>query len=325
VSRRTWAAALAVCLAIVVGSVALDVAEAAPSVSGPVVSLDRSSVQVGDRILVKMSGFSPATLTISVCGNEARRGSSDCNMRSSEGLSTVGEEGTVQRQITVPEPPADCPCVVRVSNRDLDEIAIAPLEIVGHPTGPLVDPPVQGPLVEVVVEARLAPGGFVRGIRADLGGPATYDVTVSVRNRTTASLQNVALSGSASRGNGDTLVPLDFDAPGLIGVGQTWQQTIKARVPAPSFGEIHWEVTASGSGSIVTASADTAHRPVLLVAMGGFALLCLLLMVVRWRVRRHALRAERAELAEREGETGDAPIEEPVVGAPTTVAAGRSS
>ena len=54
--------------------------------NGPTITVDRPSIKAGDRVLVTLDGFEGTAVTISVCGNEARRGSADCNLTASEGL-----------------------------------------------------------------------------------------------------------------------------------------------------------------------------------------------------------------------------------------------
>ena len=57
-------------------------AHATPSTSGPAVSLDRTVVADGERVVLTIDGFDTLHVTISVCGNEARRGSARDRARS---------------------------------------------------------------------------------------------------------------------------------------------------------------------------------------------------------------------------------------------------
>jgi hypothetical protein len=262
-------------------------AGAGGSTTGPVISLNRSTVTPGDGLLVTVKGFTASAVTVSVCGNEARRGSSDCNMIKSKG---VGLDPGLTVTVTAFEasaPPVDCPCVVRVSNVNGDEVAVAPITLLGHPSGPLVSAPkIDGPFVAVAIEAKPEPRGAVGWIRANLGGPFRYAVTVNVKNLTPEPLHQAAVSGFVSRKADENLASLDLSAPGEIGVGQTWTQTVLIVVPAPSFGGLTWWATVSGAGPTVTATSTSRHRPVLLLAMAAFLVVDLGLLTIRFRIRR---------------------------------------
>ena len=282
-------------------------AGAEPSISGPVVTLDRTEVHPGEEIVVTMEGFAPSTLTISVCGNEARRGSADCNMRESEGGVTPNDDGTpALREMPAAAPPVDCPCVIRVSNRNNDEVAVTPIVLIGHPVGPVIDGSSPGDLLVVSVSARSAPEGLVEAVRSDLGGPTNYQVTVTVKNRSTTPLRQVRVAASAARGSDNNLVTLDVADPELIGVGQTWQQTVSAVVPAPSFGRIDWLVVVSGAGSTVNASSYTRHRPVLLTLLALVVVINISLLAIRWTARRRIARESLTVERVHAGDASDA-------------------
>jgi hypothetical protein len=112
-----------------------------------------------------------------------------------------------------------------------------------------------------------------------------YEVTVRVTNTSTSPLRAVQLSVTAERGDTLAATPA-FDDPGQIGVGQTWSQTVTAELPAPSFGETEWRVTASGAGPIVDARHTTAHRPWMLIAMALLVASNIGILLMRWRIRR---------------------------------------
>ena len=116
--------------------------ESDPFTSGPAVAVNPGEAAPGGNVTLTVDGFTSPYVTISICGNESRRGSADCNMAASVGVE-VPQDGTpLVLQVPVVAPTVDCPCVVRVVGRDSIEIALAPLFITGHPVGPVVDPPV---------------------------------------------------------------------------------------------------------------------------------------------------------------------------------------
>jgi len=259
--------------------------------SGPVLTLDRTTVSPGDFIHVIVDGFTGTAVTISVCGNEARRGSPDCNMSASEGLRLDRDGSSTLIQIPVAAPPVDCPCVIRVATRNNDEVVTSPINLLGHPVGPVVDPVVMANPLTVAIDARYAPAGVVGTVRAGLGGPAPYAVTVSVTNHSTVTLHRVALAASVGRNDHDHLATLEFDDPGELAPGQTWRQTLPARVPAPSFGDLRWRVAASGMGQAVEATDITHHRPTMLIVVLSLLLLDIGFLLIRWRVRHWANKA----------------------------------
>ena len=74
-----------------------------------------------------------------MCGNLAKRGSTDCNMPASQGVRLYHVDDSPLTAFVVSAPPGTCPCVIRASS-DTGEVAYAPIEIRGVPTGPVVDP-----------------------------------------------------------------------------------------------------------------------------------------------------------------------------------------
>lgn len=265
------------------------------AISGPIVTSSKAEVEPGGRTVLTVDGFSSPYVQISICGNEARRGSADCNMSASEGAEVGSSEAPLSVQMPVAAPPVDCPCVIRVVGKDSSEVAITPIVVIGHPVGPLVDPPVLGDLVAVSITAREAPKGALDALRSDLGGKINFEVTVRVKNLANTPLKQVSVSASAGRSaSDDSLVSLELENPGLLGVGQTWQQTVTVEIPAPAFGSTEWRATVSGAGRIVTTTSTTKHRPWLLIILSMVVVLNIGLLLIRWRIRRRSSREAAA-------------------------------
>jgi hypothetical protein len=264
--------------------------------------LDRDQIEPGERVVLTIDGFAAANVTISVCGNEARRGSVDCNMFASEGLKLDTDGTSTVIQIPVAAPPVACPCVIRVSDKTNDEIAIAPITLIGHPVEPLIDPPDLSDALDVTISSHPASSALLSRVRTGLGGPATYEVTVTVKNRSAVPFSSVALAGSVLRGS-DQLATLEFDDPGLLEPGRTWQQVVRAKVPGPSFGALQWRVDVSGAGSVITATETTDQRPTLLIVLVLFLVADIFLLLIRFTIRRRA----RREAAKAAGDDDDAP------------------
>jgi sortase A len=255
--------------------------------SGPVISLSRTNVTSGDRMTVTLKGFSAPVVTLSICGNKGQRGSGDCNMVMSKGVRVQSAMYPTITPFGVSVPPVGCPCIVRASSLNGDEIAVAPITLAGHPDSPVIDPPkVDGPFLVASVTAEPAPNGAVGWVRSNLGGPFRYRVTVTVKNLSTEPLHQPRLSGSVSRNTNENLVDLNLVDPGEIGVGQTWQETVDVVVPAPSFGTLTWGIAVSGAGPTVSATSSTPQSPILLLVMAMLLIVNLTILAMRWTIRR---------------------------------------
>ena len=281
-------ARVATAVLVLASVVAIGRADAGPPdgvTDGPTITVDRPSINPGDRVLVTLDGFEGTAVTISVCGNRARRGSADCNLTASEGLGLDLDGSSTLTEFPVAAPSTTCPCVIVASTTNYNEVAVTPIELIGHPVGPVVGALSLEPLV-VTVESRRAPQGIVANIRAALGGPTAYEVTVSVRNRSTATLENIAVDGSARRGAGD-VASLVIPSPGPLEPGQTWTEMVRTQVPAPAVGRFVFAVTASGAGPAVSAESATSHLPIGLLILVIVLLVDVVAMVWRRKARRH--------------------------------------
>jgi hypothetical protein len=217
----------------------------------------------------------------------------------------IGGDAPVRLEMQITTPPVPCPCVIRVTGKDVSEIALTPFVITGHPVAPLQDPPQIGDVVAVSISAKEAPDGAWDALRSGLGGKTTYQVTVRVKNVATTPLKNVVLSASAGRSAADdSLVDLDMADPGLLGVGQTWEQTKIVVVPAPVFGKTEWRVAVAGAGRTVIATGTTVHRPVLLLALAVLIVINLGAVLIRSRMRRHAQRESNLPPPAQDDSTG---------------------
>lgn len=276
-----------------IGSIAVGMSVAAQTVTtGPSVMLDRYEMAPGERVVLTLDGFESRSVIIAVCGNDARRGSTDCNMPESEGLGIdLDRENTIS-SMPVAAPPVPCPCIIRVSSANNDEVAVAAITLSGHPVAPVVGTPGIGEPLAVSVVAEAAPDGFFGWVRSSLGGSTPYVVTVSVRNRSTELVDRVALSGSAGRTADNELTTVALVAPVLLEPGQTVSQTVVADLPAPVYGSVEWRVVASGAGPTATALDSTSHQPILLIVLTAILLVDVVIIVVRLVTRRRRNRQD---------------------------------
>ena len=215
-------------------------------------------------MLVTIDGFEGGAVTMSVCGNLAARRSMDCNLTGSEARRLNRDGSPTIADLPVAVPPTSCPCVVVASTRGFAELATTPIEIIGHPVGPIVAPEQFEPLV-VTVDAKKAPRGILAALRSSLGGPTTYAVTVTVRNPTTATMSNITVAGAAGRSRDDDVADLTFPPIAELAPGQTWTHTVRGRGARPGARRRRVRVTTSGAGPSVTAEESSSSLPVLLV------------------------------------------------------------
>lgn len=279
-----------------------------PARTGPRIVLDRTEVELGEPIIVTLTGFTSQQATVAVCGNLAKRGSTDCNMPQSQSERIRAEEPETLTQLFIQEPPAACPCIVRALGTN-GEFAIAPIDLVGHPIAPLVSPAV-GPLIEVDLSAERVPTNLSGRLRTGLGAATRFAVTASVRNLTTETLGNVALRARVSHRLSDDAAPVEFDQPGPIEPGQTWTQTIEVTLPAPMIGTFTWSVAAGGAGPTVEDTSVTDAVPVVLYTLVAILVLDLIVLAVR-AIRRSRRRAGHGRGPHRGRPVVDGP--EPIV------------
>lgn len=280
------------------------------AMTAPTIAIDRASVKPGERVLVTLAGWKAQVVTVAVCGNLAKRGSSDCNMAASQSVGITRGIGTALAQLNVPGPPTHCPCVLRASSSAQDEVALVPIELIGVPLGPLVDSATTSPL-GVSFQTRRAEGGFTAAFRAALGGPTFYEVTVVLRNRTSETLPGVRLVGSVGRSRTDELVSFPLPISDELAPGATWTHTTRVRLPAPAFGSFVWSVDSVDGSSLERAETSMTLFPKGLVALVGLLIVDLLAMA--WRMRPKARKARMARRVARsaafggDASSGDAP------------------
>lgn len=276
-----------------VGILALALpAEAQTTSTGPTVVPDRTELNVGERVAMTITGFVSPAVIMTVCGNEARRGSVDCDLRGAQARE-INRDGTpTLGSVIVSAPPQPCPCVIRVASDDNAEVAVAPITIVGHPVGEIVEPTefIQ-PLV-VEIDAARAPQGFSDRLRTSLGAATDYTVTVRVRNQATYDVTGIRATASYVRERYDDTRLIEIDDPGTLEAGVIWEQVVDVETPALTIGDVIWRADVSGTGPPVTATDTTSQRPIALYVLGVILLVDVLVLL--WRLITRRRRARRA-------------------------------
>lgn len=117
----------------------------APASAAPRVTVSPVAAAPGQLVVVTIEGWPRVAVTVALCGNEAARGTGDCDLAGARGL--TGGPRPDAAQVAVALPPAPCPCVVRASTPTSDTVALAPFEVVGAPVAEVVRPVVVTPVV----------------------------------------------------------------------------------------------------------------------------------------------------------------------------------
>jgi hypothetical protein len=289
-----WLARLV--LAAVVATIGLSATERADagsgndggagSISSPVVVPDTYEIQPEQVVEVSFAGFASRTVTVSLCGNVAIRGSADCNLAASESSRTNPDRSPRLVQLTASPPPVPCPCLIRVASPTNDEVATVAVTLVGHPTAEPVGG--QQPREPLVASLRAEPAGNGLGpwFRAALGGPRAYEVTITIGNTSSVAASQVAARAFVGRRPGHVRTAIEVPVPGRIGAGETWDYVTVVEVPAPTWGDAYWQLDVTGSRPTVVATDATSHRPVLLVALLGLLVVDVVVLVARVATRR---------------------------------------
>ena len=268
-----------------------SVAAAQSSVTGATVVLDRYEAASGEDISLTITGFQDRSVTISMCGNEARRGSVDCDMPASLVRETPG--GSRQTGFRLTAPPAPCPCIIRVSSSDQQEVAVAPFVLVGHPVAEVVGGNTTVQALGVAITANPAPADLGQTLRSSLGGSTPYDVTIRVTNRATFEVPAVSLAATYTRASADDTRTVEVPKPGSLAPGQTWIETVQVDVPSLTFGSVEWQATVSGQGPSVTATDTSSSQPILLYIL--IAILVIDLLILAWRLIARVRRREEGD------------------------------
>lgn len=294
-ARAARRVALLACIVVVVGGTWSGPAWAQRGQEpSPRITLDRVEVGPGEPFLVTFDDFDAPFVNIVLCGNLAYRGATDCSMTAGISKETPADGSPRVVEMFAVPPPTTCPCIVRATASTGDDFAVAPLVITGHPVGPLVGVP-EGPLVEVEVDAAEANEGVWNTIRSALGGPTRYEATVTVRNRTTAPLERLVLTGSVGHWIDEDAAILDLEAPESLQPGQSFSQEVVAEVSAPTVGTFTFEVVVAGAGASVSGSTSRSHQPLLLWVLVLVLVADLVFAVGRYLAKRARRRRELEE------------------------------
>lgn len=257
--------------------------------SAPSVSLLSTDVVVGTQVSLRIAGFASTVVTIQVCGNEARRGSVDCNIAEALTIDFPREATTLLAEFTIPKPPVPCPCIVQVASQRFDEVAVAAVNLLGHPSAPVVDEGTAPIPLQVSIAAERSRASWWARTRTSLAGSTAYDVTVIVKNVSASVVSGTALDVEVGRDVDDLIRTVAFPEVGDLAPQEVWRQTVRTKLSSPVYGTVVWRATATVFNRSTTASTTSRNHPVLFVVFGFtfvLAVMALLVRVVLRMVRR---------------------------------------
>ena len=188
---------------------------------------------VGDVVQTTFDHWPAGLATIAVCGNGAPGSTAGCDLRSAYTVN-VPAGGFALAWVVLLQPPAPCPCVVRVWTSDGSVTRNAPVDIAGVPVAPA--PPVpatstsaDGISVDVRVHDRSSAWS------AAVGLPLSAELEVTVRNSGQSATPALHLGGGVgrSRGGGD---PFPTRTIGPIAPGTARMLRIPVDISGPSWG-----------------------------------------------------------------------------------------
>lgn len=241
--------------------------------TGPTLVVTPNTVTIGQTVSVEAIGFPVDTpVVVTLCGNQARRGSIDCDLGGSVGFPIRRQDERHVVPFVIGTPPVHCPCVIEASNTPKADIAYAPITITGFPVGPVEGDDFFKPL-DLQVDVHRASQNPIAWLRSFVGGPTAYKVEVTLHNRSSQRIDGVTLVARAGRHANDQARRVVLQSPKSLGGGETRRYSKRVTLSAPVIGGFVWTVTATGDAALAKSVVNTSHQPwglyVLLVALVG--------------------------------------------------------
>jgi len=258
------------------------------------VQVTPASAAPGEEVAVELANWPAGPAQASVCGNNAARGSQDCDLIGTKGVSVRRDGASFRFEVTAP--PIHCPCVVRVTSANGDLVRQAPIDVQGHPVGPEVLPTSVGPVsaVKVPIRARLvdAKQSIVEGLAPLVAGPVEKTLLVTVRNDSSQSVEQIRVVASVGRSRSEA-EPLSSTTIDALAPGESTTARVPVRIGVPAWGR--YEVFGSVYGLDVPGrfSTTTSNDP-----WGLEIVLPALVLLLAWMARRRERREDEQLLHE---------------------------
>lgn len=253
---------------------------------GPLVQVTPAETAPGGAVHVELDGWPESVVTAQVCGNGARRGSSDCDQIGGESI-RIPVSGHENLRVRVQAPPVGCPCVVRVSTVRGEVVRTVPISVAGIPDGVDLAPAQVTPAATALrVRATVAgPGGPLGTVGRALGVVSRRTLVLSVRNGSSIPATDLRLAGSVGR-PGRAGTPLSAVLP-TIEPGAVGTARVPFGLPFPASGPVEVRGVVAGLDVPIPVVVTTTSDPWL----AELGLPVLLLVVARLARRRSAHRS----------------------------------
>ena len=229
-----------------VGAQRGDAATAADAYPSATVTVSPSETAIGDNVLVQATGWPALPLQASVCGNNAMRGSQDCDLVGTRGESV--RDGASTFRLKIGQPPIHCPCVVRVGTTDGSVVRQVPITIAGTPDGPLEPSTLAAGAESLRFQARIENGGATswRRLLPLIAGPTHKTLVLTVQNTAQEPVTDVRIVGSVGRKSteGEPLEPTTIPS---IGPGSSIAVRIPVTLSVPAWVATRCSVTSTDS------------------------------------------------------------------------------
>jgi hypothetical protein len=304
-------------MVVAVAAVTFTSSSAVADVDGARISVTPSTtVSVGDTVQVGLTGWPQGVVTAAVCGNNAQRGSTDCE-QTGAGSIGVRESGSEVLTVDVLAPPVGCPCVIRASTTNGDVVRTAPIDIVGVPGGFNLAPAAGAPSadsLDVTAHVEAADVGWPESWYPAFAAPAHRDLVLTMSNRSDAVMSGLRVVGAVGPSKTDEAEPVS-KALGPIPPHSTRTFRVPFTLSAPVWGDYVVSGSIYGLAAPVTFKVKTASEPWALELLLPLSLF-VIAQILR-RQERARRRAEEAALAEEAAAASSLPFPQssPDVGA----------
>jgi hypothetical protein len=272
---------------VAVFGVLLTLATPAAGAAHPTATITPSDAARGDTIRVELEGWPAGAVTVSVCGNSARRGSEDCDLIGAEAVG-IRRTGVTGLDLKLTTPPVPCRCVIRVSTNDSQVVQTIPINLVGFPNGPDIPAQPLSTPKALAVGARLRDGGarWPASWLPVFAGPTKRELVLTLRNRAKTPLTGLRIVAAVGR-DASSGEPLESHRIGSLAPGQRRTVVIPVNLSVPAWGHYVVAGRVYGFDAAVPFRVRTANDP-----WGWELLLPLGLLVAARLARRRERRAD---------------------------------
>jgi hypothetical protein len=253
----------------------------------PSITVTPGDVAPGDTVVVRLDHWPATTANVSVCGNQANRGSEDCDLRGAQGVG-VKANGPTLLTFPVTVPPVGCPCVVRAESPTGGLVRTVSIELRGVPVVAPLAPGGPPAADQVVVRSAVrSPRQSWPGSWSPLfAGAAQRTLVVTLRNRGATALTGMRIVAFVGRDR-SAGEPVASSAVSSLAPNATETVEFPVELSAPTWGRYVVFGKVYGLARPVSFASHTDTTP------WGFQVLLPLALLVVARILRRRERGRR--------------------------------